>query len=326
MLTPPSEVPESLVRAALADGWGIRCANLAYVPLGAGSHHWQGADVDGAAWFVTVDDVRTKPWLGGEAEVDLDDAAGRLDAALRVPALLRDREGLDVVAPVPLVDGAATRRLDAAHVLSVTAWEPGEAGAFATSWLLDGRDAMLVVLARMHVAAPPDGLHVATLLPERASLSGAVESVGSTWDAGPLSEPARSWLAAHADDVRQRLDELDALESTWAARPHVITHGEPHPGNVLVSGDRRRLVDWDTAALAPPERDLWWFRDADLSRWTARTGIDVDARLLAAYALAWTLADVASFIAELRAPHADTDDTRAALRWLTSQDVAASPS
>jgi spectinomycin phosphotransferase len=320
VLTQPSSMPDARVRDALLDNWGLRCEDITYLTLGAGSHHWRAVSADGAAWFVTVDDVRTKPWLGDDVTV----AARRLDAALGVPLLLRERDGLDVVAPVLTVDGSPTHGLDAATAVSVTPWAEGEAGAFSMSWGVVGRDAVLDQLARMHVVAPPTGLHVATLLPERGSLREALGSVGDPWTGGPLSEAARSWLAASVDDVERLLDDLESLERSWSGRPLVITHGEPHPGNVLVSCDRRRLVDWDTAALAPPERDLWWFRDGDLSRWTARTGIAIDAALLAAYAVAWTLADVASFVSELRAPHDDTDDTRAALGWLMAQDVSPS--
>ena len=37
----------------------------------------------------------------------------------------------------------------------------------------------------------------------------------------------------------------------------MITHGEPHPGNILRSRGRLLLIDWDTAGVALPERDLW---------------------------------------------------------------------
>jgi aminoglycoside phosphotransferase (APT) family kinase protein len=39
-----------------------------------------------------------------------------------------------------------------------------------------------------------------------------------------------------------------------------LTHGEPHPGNVIGTDDGWLLVDWDTAAIAQPERDLWFPR------------------------------------------------------------------
>ncbi|WP_432843998.1 phosphotransferase family protein [Dactylosporangium sp. CA-092794] len=36
----------------------------------------------------------------------------------------------------------------------------------------------------------------------------------------------------------------------------VLTHGEPHPGNTMRTGGGWLLIDWDTALLAAPERDL----------------------------------------------------------------------
>ena len=46
-----------------------------------------------------------------------------------------------------------------------------------------------------------------------------------------------------------------------------ITHGDAG-GNLIVSGDKHFIVDWDTACIAPPERDAWvmcskaWAREA----------------------------------------------------------------
>jgi spectinomycin phosphotransferase len=177
---------------------------------------------------------------------------------------------------------------------------------------------MLDQLAALHGSTPPEGLHRIPLLPERDRLRTDIDDLDGPWSAGPWSEPARLWLVAHADDVRHRLADLETLEDSLGEGPLVVTHGEPHPGNVLVEGERLRLVDWDTAGVAPPERDLWWFRDGDLSAWSARTGMGVDTGGLAAYALAWTLADVASYVTELRRPHADTADSRAAYHQLAA--------
>ena len=75
------------------------------------------------------------------------------------------------------------------------------------------------------------------------------------------------------------------------------------------------LVDWDTCLLAPPERDVWLVAGEEpgiLGAYEERTGSTLDARLLEAYRLRWDLADVASFAADLRAPHDDDEDTRTA--------------
>jgi aminoglycoside phosphotransferase (APT) family kinase protein len=48
----------------------------------------------------------------------------------------------------------------------------------------------------------------------------------------------------------------------------VVTHGEPHRGNVI--RDPRGgvyLVDWDTTLIAPRERDLRMVLDRELTGW-----------------------------------------------------------
>ena len=60
-----------------------------------------------------------------------------------------------------------------------------------------------------------------------------------------------------------------------AGLPCVVTHGEPHGGNFLHTGGGLRLADWDTVALASPERDLWLFEDDGAGNWgvyVERTG------------------------------------------------------
>jgi len=59
----------------------------------------------------------------------------------------------------------------------------------------------------------------------------------------------------------------DALVvSVGASRePMVITHGEPHRANTIVTTAGVALIDWDTALLARRERDLWMLIDEDFS-------------------------------------------------------------
>jgi aminoglycoside phosphotransferase (APT) family kinase protein len=45
-------------------------------------------------------------------------------------------------------------------------------------------------------------------------------------------------------------------ENRPTATPSVLIHGDLHPFNLLVDGDRTTLVDWTNAAIAPPEADL----------------------------------------------------------------------
>jgi spectinomycin phosphotransferase len=92
----------------------------------------------------------------------------------------------------------------------------------------------------------------------------------------------------------------------------VVTHGEPHGGNLMRVGESYVLVDWDTVALAPPERDLWMLVDDDeeaAKGYAEATGRELDAAAMSFFRLRWDLADVASFSDLLRSPHEQTEDT-----------------
>jgi len=99
----------------------------------------------------------------------------------------------------------------------------------------------------------------------------------------------------------------------------VVTHGEPHPGNLIRTRDTLALVDWDTVALARPERDLWMLDDSEGETRAAHqaiTGRAPDPEALAAYRLTWALADVAAFTTRLRGEHERDADTEKALDGL----------
>ena len=60
----PEGVSERELERALTQGWDIEPAALTYAPVGAGSYHWVVTGARGGRWFVTVDDLDHKSWLG----------------------------------------------------------------------------------------------------------------------------------------------------------------------------------------------------------------------------------------------------------------------
>ena len=94
--------------------------------------------------------------------------------------------------------------------------------------------------------------------------------------------------------------------------PTVITHGEPHPGNILRSAGRLYLIDWDTVGLALPERDLWALADADsreADRYAELTGRRVSAVVMRMYRMRWSLDEIMLSVREFRGPHEQDEDT-----------------
>ena len=150
-------------------------------------------------------------------------------------------------------------------------------------------------------------------MPWRGDLETALRELGRPWSGGPFAEPARALLAGAAGQVRRGLETLDRWASdATAAGETVITHGEPHPGNIIRVGGEIMLVDWDTVGLARPERDLWMVASEngdELRRYTELTGRPVDRTALELYRLRWALDDISCFVRDLRARHRRTAGT-----------------
>ena len=125
---------------------------------------------------------------------------------------------------------------------------------------------------------------------------------------------ARRLLRAHASGVRDRLRAYDQLAGRVRneSGPWVVTHGEPHAANVIRAGEARLLVDWDTVALAPPERDLWMpvVGGTDAAEiYVQETGTQLDVTALDFFRLTWDLKDLAEYLNVLRSPHQENEDT-----------------
>jgi hypothetical protein len=76
----------------LSTEWGIEVAHLSYVPVGFGTHHYHVDGADRARWFVNVDRLADKTWLG-QSDAEVVDA---LERALGTAAALREA-GLEFV-------------------------------------------------------------------------------------------------------------------------------------------------------------------------------------------------------------------------------------
>ncbi|HEX5250849.1 MAG TPA: phosphotransferase [Gaiellales bacterium] len=322
MRTEPADLDRADLAAALAASWRLHGAELEYVPEGGGSHHWR-CRAGSEELFVSVDDLTAT----FHAATDEDAAFAALERAYATARALRDLGGLEfVVAQIPDREGRPLRRLGRGYAVRVEPLVPGQPGVFG-EYATGDRRRVAAVVARLHGATGrvPAGLpQVADLqIPSRASLEVALAEAGRPWTSGPWAEPARALLAARAEEVAERLAGHDAVAArvleTRAA--WVVTHGEPHGGNVIRDHEGGlHLIDWDTALVAPRERDLQMVLDDDLTGWaeyrTAAGPVELDHEALGLYRRLWALADIASFVTTLRRPHTDTTDMRHAYEAL----------
>jgi spectinomycin phosphotransferase len=156
----------------------------------------------------------------------------------------------------------------------------------------------------------------------RPALEAALGELSQPWSGGPYSEPARQLLARHANRLGRALARFDGLVRAAGSGPAVITHGEPHPGNIMLNGGRLLLIDWDTAGLALPERDLWLAAGDDpraADCYAELTGRRLSGAAMDLYRLRWSLDDIALFVGDFRGPHGQDEDTELAWAGLTEE-------
>ncbi len=322
MLTPPPDLDVNTVRQALVSGWDIEGIALEFLPVGFGSQHWLATHPDGRRWFVTVDDHR-----GGRMGMAEGESVDGLDRAFRVASAVHDRAGLTfAIGPIPATDGRAVHRIGATpwSVALFPHLDAEPLGTGGSSPVAD-RDGVLQLLSRLHAVPVSLAAGLARVddlaIGRRGVLDDALADLDRPWDTGPFAERTRGLLAANAADLRQALLGHDARaaalisdRSAW-----VITHGEPHAANILrnAAGDLF-LIDWDTVAIGPPERDLWLFDEplgeADWSGYpvAADTGaVTVFPDAIETYRTWWDLTDISEFVASFRQPH-DASETMTA--------------
>jgi spectinomycin phosphotransferase len=272
---------------------------------------------DGHRHFVTIDDLDNKDWLA-----DTKDAAFEaLVKAFGTAEVLRRVAGLEfVVAPVATPAGDVLCRLSDRYSLSVFPFLAGSSfpfGPYQDTQLRDRALDMVAALHRSTRAVLDDAPRHVIRYGGQSDLKAFLSDPGRPWEGGPFSEPAYVLVSGHRRDVAELVADFESLaELTDSARQDVvITHGEPHPANLMSVDGHLYLLDWDTTAVAPPERDLSLVASAPgqgIERYEQATGHEVDFTLVTLYRLRWFLDDLASAVRLFRNPHVEDTDTR---RW-----------
>ncbi len=315
MYAEPSDLDRDELARTVYRHWDVEVGELRYQAVGFGTHHYRAG-----SWFVNVDEIAAKTWLGGTP----DEVSDGLERSLGTAAALH-AAGLDFVHPPrATVDGRHTVALDG-YLVSLFAFLDGDSHGYGEFPSDAERREVLTALGRLHAASPqvPPGLPRADSLsvPGRDAFGRSLEEVDRPWTGGPYSEGVRALLRGDQTPVDRRFARYDELVPAVAATRAgwVVTHGEPHAGNVMRTAEGIRLIDWDTVRLGPRERDLWMIPSRDDADWAAYGEADrPDKAALELYRLWWDLSEICGYTAALRAAHVDDGNTRIAWRELRS--------
>jgi len=320
--TQPGDLPDDAVVEVLASGWGLDVDEIAYAPVGFGSHHWSVVNAT-MKWFVTADDLDARTQHAEDTRARV---RQRLAAALSTAAALRQRGCSFVVAPTPSRRGSVLEDIGDRYVVAVYPHVDGRTGQYGHYDSQAERFAVVDRLVETHAAT--DSVTSIALaddfaIPSRDRLVTAMSATSSPWSTGPFAERTRALLGRHADSLTIVLNRYDELADRVRRRGDgvVVTHGEPHRGNVIFTTDGASLVDWDTALLAPCERDLWSLIDEDpevATYYSKESGRAVDNDALRLYRLWWDLCEVSLYVSQFHAPHVASADTETA--WEALQE------
>jgi hypothetical protein len=330
VFTRPPSVSDATIIRAIADHWGLAMDRAEYAPVGFGSHHWLAGTATSRELFVTVDDLSAKTRFPHEP---LDGPFERLDAAFTTARDLADAGCDFVIAPQRARDGRVVHHLDERYTVACFRYLDGligHGGTYRSDLERDTVARHLVVLHELDQAIVARCQMEDFELSNRDELLRALDEIDRPWDGGPYAESARDLLRTNRDGVARLLERYDdvVIDARQAHSRWRLTHGEPHGSNVLTTHEGIYLIDWDTALVAPRERDVWHL-DPDNTT-AARLYTDVggpalDDRLLDLYRAQWDLSEIAGYTTLFRASHEATDDARASLDNLTHYLVQTAP-
>jgi Phosphotransferase enzyme family len=312
VLSPPEGLTSDALVKVLSAGWGLDVTSVGYLPVGWGSHHWEAADNDAGHWFVTAAALDRKQAANEPDGV----SSGRLRAALATALELRERGAAFVIAPIPTRAGEPLVLTGQGMGVALYPYVDGQSFSWGDFSTPAHRRGVLDLLIALHTAPAAARQHARTddfAVPHRYELELALGDDAAGWPGGPYASRAAALLAGNEARIRRLLasyDDLVLQAGRWPGRA-VLTHGEPHPGNTMLTAAGWVLIDWDTVLLAPPERDLWSLDPGDgsiLAAYTGATGTTLLAPLLELYRIRWDLADIAADVSRFRGPHSGSLD------------------
>ncbi len=292
-------IPTATLIAAIKRHYRLELADIAWLTLGADAAAWvaRATATDGTAYFLKL-------------------RAGSLNAAgLLLPALLQAQGLPHILAPLPAADQRRWVTING-YTLILYPFIAGRAGADGgltpAQWTAFGQ-----LIRQIHS------------LPLPAELAGELqtESWTTDWAAQVQAITAAVHAQPPADDLGRRaaalLDAHAATIATLAARatalaialqatpaPLVLCHADLHTWNVMVDEQAQLwLIDWDTAMLGRPERDLMFvvggighgLVSAATTGWffAGYGPCAIDPLALAYYRTAWAVQDIVSFSEQL---------------------------
>lgn len=291
--------------AAVNQAWAPQADRVEHLPIGFGAHHWAASHGPDRLLFVTFDGLEPRH------------TAASLESAYRGAACLA-AQGLEfVLASVPATTGTFTVPL-ADGALSATPWRDGGSAANPHSDASKAAESARM-LARLHARTPPPDIpRWEPLVPPDFAIA-LDRRTATAWRSGPYGERARLALRERLVDIGRWSATYHLLAAEPDPRTWVATHGEPHAGNMIRTGDGPLLIDWESLKLAPRERDFATLLETGLEWLSIYGPEEPDWHMVELFDLEWRLDEISSYADWLYAPHPGIESDKVAIEGLLEE-------
>ena len=315
MLEKP-DLEEERIISRLAEAYGLRARQLAFLPL--------GADVNTAVYRAVADD---------ETVYFLKLRKGAFDEiTVSIPRFLKAQGIRAIIAPLETTTHRLWTNLDDFKMILYPFVEGQNGYAVELSdrqWVEFG-----AALRGIHSISLPSAF--AGLVPRETfspEWREMVKAFQAQVEEDAYPDPTAAKMAAFMRDKRDEIGRLvaraDALGLALHSRPlvQVLCHTDIHPGNLLLgTADALHIVDWDNPVLAPKERDLMLIggcatwnsaREEDLF-YQGYGPVELDQTALAYYRYERIIQDIAAYGQQLLSSSTGGQDREQSFTYFAS--------
>ena len=317
MLEKPN-ISEAKIRSCLVDNYGLAIAQIIFLPI--------GADKDTAVYRVIGQD-RTAYFLKlrrGDVE----------ETSAVLLKFLSDQGVKQTIAPIETIDQRPTSSFEH-YRLVLFPFVEGRSGFDVELSDRNWADLGIGLRAIHNVAVPPAILRQ---LPREThsthwrEIVKAVLSGINDETIDPIAAGLSEFLRAKHDEILNIVDRAERLATglQGGSTEFVLCHADIHAGNVLIDAKNDLyIVDWDTAILAPKERDLMFVGGGVGGIWNSAKDealfyqgygqTETDQAAIAYFRYDRIVEDIAVTSQQIYSTDVGRDDREEGLRQLTSQ-------
>lgn len=309
-------VADTLILSRLQDEYGLRIAQLTFLPL--------GADMD-AAVYRAVSDDKTSYFLKLRKSFD--------EIAITIPTFLKSQGIEEIIAPLENKSHQSWANFGE-YAMILYPFVEGKNG-FAVALSDQQKQRLGRAFKAIHTVSIPPKLK--NLIPKEAFSPNHRESMRiflAQVENQDFHEPTAIKLAAFIKSKKNEITHLIERAETLALKlqseplEYVLCHTDIHGGNILISNTNDfYIVDWDAPLLAPKERDLmfigggideiWKSKEDEALFYQGYGKTEINLTALAYYRNERIIVDLVEFCQQLLMTHKGGADREEAYRWFT---------